>query len=195
MQRLIEHRFLIPTVLLCATLVVYLPAIGGGFVWDDDDHVTRNRALRTPAGLVEVWTEVGATPQYYPLVFTTFWIEYQLWGPNPLPFHLLNVLLPIAAVLWKRNITLVAGAFVAAEAAGTVLFAVAFRRHVLPKLGPRIGPLLRGGPAELVRHYTLPHDEGYADACHLCYEARRMLRSRFPDVLCPDQVYGEYDGP
>jgi tetratricopeptide (TPR) repeat protein len=99
MHRLIEHRFLIATGLLCATLAVYLPAIGGGFVWDDDDYVTNNRALRTPAGLVEIWTEVGATPQYYPLAFTTFWIEYQLWGPDPLPFHLLNVLLHAANAL------------------------------------------------------------------------------------------------
>lgn len=53
-----------------------------------------------------------------------------------------------------------------------------------------VGPLLRGGPAELVRNYGLPHAAGYADACHLCYEARLELRERFPDVLGPDQMYG-----
>ena len=55
---------------------------------------------------------------------------------------------------------------------------------------PVIGPLLTGGPAELVRRYDLSHDPSYADACHLCYEARRLLRDRFPDVLTPDQMYG-----
>ena len=45
-----------------------------------------------------------------------------------------------------------------------------------PETHPITGPLLAGGPAELVRRYELPHERGYADACHLCYEAREMLR-------------------
>jgi len=52
------------------------------------------------------------------------------------------------------------------------------------------GPLLNGGPAALVTEYTLPHEESYADACHLCYQARQELRTRFPEILRPDQMYG-----
>jgi MoaA/NifB/PqqE/SkfB family radical SAM enzyme len=59
-----------------------------------------------------------------------------------------------------------------------------------PKSHPIIGPLVKGGPAELVRRYDLPHDEGYVDACHLCYEARVRLRERFPESLGPPLVYG-----
>jgi MoaA/NifB/PqqE/SkfB family radical SAM enzyme len=59
-----------------------------------------------------------------------------------------------------------------------------------PESHPITGPLLAGGPAELVRRYELPHEENYADACHLCYEARCMLRERFADILIPDQMYG-----
>jgi hypothetical protein len=55
---------------------------------------------------------------------------------------------------------------------------------------PIVGPLLAGGPAEIVRRYGLPHEDGYADHCHLCYETRRLLRGRLPDVLAPDQMYG-----
>jgi MoaA/NifB/PqqE/SkfB family radical SAM enzyme len=55
---------------------------------------------------------------------------------------------------------------------------------------PICGPLLAGGPAALVTEYNLPHVPSYADACHLCYEARTMLRSRFPHQLNPDQIYG-----
>ena len=61
-----------------------------------------------------------------------------------------------------------------------------------PEAHPIVGPLLAGGPAELVRHYNLPHEDKYADACHLCYEARRTLRERFPDQLGPDGMYGKY---
>ena len=59
-----------------------------------------------------------------------------------------------------------------------------------PQSHPIIGPLVSGGPAELVRRYDLPHEAGYVDACHLCYEARAALRARFPDLLGPAQVYG-----
>jgi MoaA/NifB/PqqE/SkfB family radical SAM enzyme len=59
-----------------------------------------------------------------------------------------------------------------------------------PDSHPIVGPLLEGGPAELIRHYSLSHKESYADACHLCYEARLALRERFPKVLKPDQMYG-----
>jgi len=63
-----------------------------------------------------------------------------------------------------------------------------------PDTHPIVGPLLRGGPAELVRHYGLAHEQSYADACHLCDTARRALRGRFPEVLGPDQMYGVAEG-
>jgi hypothetical protein len=59
-----------------------------------------------------------------------------------------------------------------------------------PGAHPIIGPLLEGGPAALVKRYDLPHEETYADACHLCYRSREALRDRFPQYLTPDQVYG-----
>ncbi len=62
-----------------------------------------------------------------------------------------------------------------------------------PDSHPITGPLLKGGPAELVRSYGLSHAEDYADACHLCDEARRTLRGRFPEILRPDQMYGVAD--
>jgi hypothetical protein len=59
-----------------------------------------------------------------------------------------------------------------------------------PDNHPIVGPLLAGGPAEIVRRYELPHQDGYADHCHLCYKSRCALRERFSDVLTPDQMYG-----
>jgi len=63
-----------------------------------------------------------------------------------------------------------------------------------PDRHPIIAPLLAGGPAELIRRYSLAHEEGYADACHSCYEARKALRPRFPEILGPDQMYGVLEG-
>ncbi|MBU0638806.1 MAG: tetratricopeptide repeat protein [Planctomycetes bacterium] len=89
-------------VLVVVTIVAYIPALRGGFIWDDDDYVTGNAHLRSRAGLGRIWFEIGATRQYYPFVFTTFWVEYHLWGLNPLGYHAVNVLLHAtsAVLLW-----------------------------------------------------------------------------------------------
>jgi MoaA/NifB/PqqE/SkfB family radical SAM enzyme len=62
-----------------------------------------------------------------------------------------------------------------------------------PDEHPITGPLLHGGPAELVRRYGLSHAAGYADACHLCDQARHALLRRFPEILTPGQMYGSVD--
>jgi MoaA/NifB/PqqE/SkfB family radical SAM enzyme len=62
-----------------------------------------------------------------------------------------------------------------------------------PYENPILEPLIRGGPAALVEKFDLQHNEVYADACHLCYDARCMLRKKYPDVLGPDQMYGEFE--
>ena len=89
--------------LVVVVLVAYLPAVPGDFIWDDDAYVSQNAVLTGENGLWRIWTELGATPQYYPLVFTTFWIEYRLWGLEPQGYHLVNILLHglSAVVLWR----------------------------------------------------------------------------------------------
>ena len=59
-----------------------------------------------------------------------------------------------------------------------------------PEEHPIVGPLLAGGPAELARRYGLPAGEEYVSDCHLCYLVRCNLLERFPEQLCPGQVYG-----
>lgn len=54
-------------------------------------------------------------------------------------------------------------------------------------------PLVRGGPVALVEKFGLSHDEVYADPCHLCYAARLLLRNKYPEILAPSQMYGEFE--
>ncbi|HLX68371.1 MAG TPA: tetratricopeptide repeat protein [Verrucomicrobiae bacterium] len=88
--------------LVAVTLVAYLPALRNGFVWDDIDYVTGNPLLHSLKGLWQIWFMPGATPQYYPLTFTSLWVDYHLWQLHPLGYHLTNVLLQAldAILLW-----------------------------------------------------------------------------------------------
>ena len=86
-------RSVLVLALVACTLAAYAPALRGGFVWDDDDYVTENPTLRDLRGLGRIWLEPGATPQYYPLVHTSFWIERHLFGEGPLAYHVTNVAL------------------------------------------------------------------------------------------------------
>src|SRR5271170_3949965 len=83
--------WLLALVLVLVTIVVYLPAMGAGFIWDDDDHLTANPAVAAPNGLQYIWTSL-AISRYYPLTLTSFWFQRQLWGLRPMPYHVVNIL-------------------------------------------------------------------------------------------------------
>ena len=89
--------------LILLTLITYFSVLQSGFIWDDDYYVTENQTLKSLEGLKQIWTERTAVPQYYPMVHTTFWVEYHLWGLHPAGYHLVNVFLHAATgvLLWS----------------------------------------------------------------------------------------------
>ncbi len=108
---------LIPLALVAVIVAAYVPALMGGFVWDDNSYLTENPTLESVVGLRRIWADPSASPQYYPLVFTTFWFERRLFGEHPFGYHLDNVLLHAAnAVLIGMLLTRLAvpGAWLAA---------------------------------------------------------------------------------
>jgi len=94
--------------IILLTLLAYLPALSGRFVWDDDSWTTGIPGLvGTVSGLRLMWCQPTALQQYYPLAGTTFWLDYHLWGFWTPPYHIENLLLHILAAL----VTRVAGLF------------------------------------------------------------------------------------
>jgi tetratricopeptide (TPR) repeat protein len=85
-------------ILLVATLQAYQPAWNGTPIWDDELNIT-SPALRSVGGLAQIWTRLGATQQYYPLVHSVWWAAYHVWGDSPLGYHLLNILLHVFSAL------------------------------------------------------------------------------------------------
>jgi tetratricopeptide (TPR) repeat protein len=96
-RREILTRTVLPGALIfCATALAYLPAVHGGFLWDDDAHVPQ-AGIRSLHGLERIWSEAGATQQYYPLLYTAFWVEHRLWGDAVVGYHVTNILLHAVA--------------------------------------------------------------------------------------------------
>ncbi len=60
----------------------------------------------------------------------------------------------------------------------------------VPEEHPIAGPIMEGGPSRLVKEFNLEHEEGYVDACHLCYEMRSLLLDKFESELAPKFLYG-----
>lgn len=58
---------------------------------------------------------------------------------------------------------------------------------------PIVRRLLEGGPhalGQFAAERGFEMEGGYVDACHLCYRARESLRSEYPELLGPDEMYG-----
>ena len=83
--------------------LAYLPALHGGFIWDDDAYVTNNPLLTAPDGLRRIWFSMDSPSQYFPLTYTVFRIEHALWGLNPAGYHGVNILLHAinALLVWR----------------------------------------------------------------------------------------------
>ncbi|MCG3137352.1 MAG: hypothetical protein HJJLKODD_01196 [Phycisphaerae bacterium] len=94
-----------PAILLVLmALVIYLPAIRGEYVWDDQ-YVYANPVVQQADGWRLIWFEPSCNlePQYYPLVQSSYWLEYRLWGDWPGGYHITNVLLHAISgvVAWR----------------------------------------------------------------------------------------------
>ena len=87
-------------VVAAAALLAYQAAFRAGFVWDDHSLILESTLLRGP--LSRVWFSADAT-DYWPLTWTTLWVESRAFGLAAGPFHAVNVGLHVVAslLLWR----------------------------------------------------------------------------------------------
>jgi protein O-mannosyl-transferase len=89
--------------LVALCFLAYFPVLHNGFIWDDDHYLTDNPFLNDLEGLKRFWFDLRSRGQYYPLVFTSFWIEHKVWALDPLGYHVDNVILHCmnVLILWR----------------------------------------------------------------------------------------------
>ncbi|HJQ85010.1 MAG TPA: hypothetical protein VKA21_13085, partial [Candidatus Binatia bacterium] len=82
--------------LVALVAAAYSGTLRAGFVvWDDDDHIYENPHVLARSGYTRAWGG-WRDPSFYPLTFTTFWLEWRAAKGQPWLFHLDNVALHAA---------------------------------------------------------------------------------------------------
>ena len=77
-------------------VVVFIPAFSAAFLWDDTIITDFHDQVR---GFSDIWFNprlIESEAHYWPVVYTTFWVEHMLWGLDPLGYHVVNVVLHAA---------------------------------------------------------------------------------------------------
>ncbi|HBF33091.1 TPA: hypothetical protein DDW35_00870, partial [Candidatus Sumerlaeota bacterium] len=81
-------------------LVVYYPALFAGYVWDDLLTLNDPR-VQNVVGFPGLWLDIShpINGDYWPVTYTSHWIEFRLWGMHPLGYHATNIVLHFANTL------------------------------------------------------------------------------------------------
>jgi tetratricopeptide (TPR) repeat protein len=91
-----------------AVVAVWLPALWGGFVWDDHYDLVDSPRLHRLGAVVDVfrhdamWSADQPPSQistYRPLALATLAVDYALYGRHPLGYHASSILLHVLATL------------------------------------------------------------------------------------------------
>lgn len=105
----------VAAVVVCA-VVAHARSLPGAFVWDDQQMIPEHKwivSLVNPeqpgdqvnfAGLKNFWTS-GEQPDYWPLSYSTHWLEFRIFGANATGFRLVNLLLHVINSLFVWRLT------------------------------------------------------------------------------------------
>lgn len=142
------------TLVLLLAAAVYVDTLSYQFVWDDGVMILQNQSIRDLRNLPQLLRDDFTTltggamegHHYRPVMALSLAVDLLLWGPQPAPFHLTNVLLHVAVTGLVGRLALALGTGPGLAVLAALLFAihpvhveaVAFvsaRSDLLPTLG------------------------------------------------------------
>ena len=98
-----KYRFILLITLI--GFIVYANSLFNRFVWDDEEQILNNSLVHSISNIPSFFKggtfNVSGSPKltgiyYRPLMTSFFSILYTVFGPNPFPFHLSQLLIHIA---------------------------------------------------------------------------------------------------
>jgi tetratricopeptide (TPR) repeat protein len=104
----LDWAWLLPLLLVAATLLVFSNSFGREFIWDDASLILQNRFVRDPGNVFQLFTTDlwGFNPSagkghdlYRPLVSLSYMLDFQLWGARPAGYHVTNLLFHVLSSL------------------------------------------------------------------------------------------------
>lgn len=111
-----------------AAFIAYWNSLDCGYVrWDDTGYYTNNPLVTGDGGMSAIWLDAfqkKPVKHYYPLVWTTYWIEYRLFGDSPRALHAAQLGLHAATSIAVLLALLALGVRPFAATAAAMVFAV-----------------------------------------------------------------------
>jgi hypothetical protein len=130
-ERLFEKSGVEASVVGVAAALVYLTSLKIPFLtWDDTYYVTNSFRTQSAGlnGFFNLWSSddiwSGRFLEFFPLRDTVYWVIWQLFGRNPVPFHVVNILLHAAASVLALELARRLGFSRSVAFWGALLFAV-----------------------------------------------------------------------
>ena len=83
----------------------YIPLLPADFVWDDEIFL-ESEVVQSWGGISQIWFDprkIKTEAHYWPITYTSFWLQYKLWGENATGFHIVSIFMHMAATLlaWR----------------------------------------------------------------------------------------------
>ncbi len=121
-------RWLPALLIALSAVVVYWNTLDCGYVnWDDRGYVAGNPFVTGDGGLTAIWLDVfneKPTKQYYPLAWSSYWVEYRIFGDSPRAIHATQIALHALTAAVVYFVMLWLGAPLWAATTTGLLFAV-----------------------------------------------------------------------
>jgi Tfp pilus assembly protein PilF len=176
--------WILGSALILMVVAAYSYTLSCGYIWDDDDWVVNNPMLNDLAGLKTIWFKVKTNYQYYPFVYSSFWIERRIWGLNPMGYHAVNVILHAssAVLFWRvlenlkfRGAWLAAALFAVHPVGVESVAWITERKNVLSAVFYLGAALLYVRYAGLNRHSDLASHNKEQSSLRRCYVGAFLL--------------------